>query len=252
MSLKRLDHVVLTVRDVAATVAFYRDTLGMEVVRFGRGRTALRFGYQKLNLHEAGQELDPRAAHPTPGAADLCFLTEEPLTHWSARLRVAGMAVEAGPVMRRGALGTLESIYLRDPDGNLLEISRQVDLDEDPLDPLRLWLAEWQECVRTLDYAGARSLCAPDLVAVDGNELLAGLDQVAERHWPRHWPALAGFRADPGAVRGGTEADRGWLLVGWEAAETRPAARGWLTAALERRQGRWLAVHTHCSRSGER
>jgi catechol 2,3-dioxygenase-like lactoylglutathione lyase family enzyme/ketosteroid isomerase-like protein len=250
MSLKRIDHVGLTVRDLAASTAFYRDTLGMEVVRFGRGRTAVRFGHQTLTFHEAGRN-DRRAAHPTPGAAELCFLTDEPLAHWIARLRVAGVAVEAGPVARRGALGTLESLDLRDPDGNLLEIGRQVDFDEDPLDPLRLWLGEWQECVRTRDYAGARSLCAADLVAVDDGDRLVGLDQVAEQLWPRRWGALAGFRIDLGTVRGGAEGDRGWVLAAWEAAEARPAARGWLTVVLERRQGRWLAVHTHGSRSGE-
>ena len=114
---------MLTVRDVAATCDFYRRVLGLEVVTFGDGRTALRFGAQKLNLHPAGRELEPKAARPTPGSGDLCFLTPTPLPRWIAHLAALGVAVEAGPVPRTGARGPVESIYLRDPDGNLVEIA---------------------------------------------------------------------------------------------------------------------------------
>jgi catechol 2,3-dioxygenase-like lactoylglutathione lyase family enzyme len=120
----RLDHLVLTVADLERTVRFYVDVLGMEDVTFGQGRRALRFGEAKLNLHEAGREFPPAAARPTPGSADLCFLAERPLEEVQRRLRAAGVAIEEGPVGRTGATGPLESVYVRDPDGNLIEISR--------------------------------------------------------------------------------------------------------------------------------
>ena len=125
-----LDHLVLTVADIAATVAFYRDILGMEVEEFtpadGSVRVALRFGEQKINLHEAGREFEPKAARPGPGTADLCFLSATPLDDWQVHLSGNGVAIEAGPVRRTGAVGPLLSIYLRDPDGNLIEISTAV------------------------------------------------------------------------------------------------------------------------------
>lgn len=255
MTLDRLDHLVLTVRDVQATTAFYGDVLGLEAVRFGRGRLALRFGDQKLNLHQAGQEIDPRAARPTPGSADLCFLTSEPLAFWLARLRAAGVAVEEGPVMRTGALGPIESLYLRDPDGNLLEIARQVDLDQDPLEPLRLWLAEWQECVRTQDFPGGRALCAPDLLAFGTRaEAVQGLDAVEEQQWRPVWPRIRDFTVDIAGARGAVEGTRAWVAARWDSRGQRPDGTtfrrpGRLTVAFERREGRWLAVHTHFSLS---
>lgn len=118
---------MLTVRDIAATLAFYRDVLGMEPVTFtpagGTPRHALRFGAQKINLHQAGAEFLPRAAAPGPGSADLCFLSDAPLADWQAHLATCGIAVEEGPVPRAGATGPITSLYLRDPDGNLIEIS---------------------------------------------------------------------------------------------------------------------------------
>jgi catechol 2,3-dioxygenase-like lactoylglutathione lyase family enzyme len=128
MRLDQLDHLVLTVRDLGAAVAFYTRVLGMEEVTFGAGRKALAFGQQKINLHEAGQEFEPRALHPTPGSADLCFLTSEPLACVSAHLARCGVDVLEGPIQRSGAQGPIESIYLRDPDGNLLEIANQLPL----------------------------------------------------------------------------------------------------------------------------
>jgi catechol 2,3-dioxygenase-like lactoylglutathione lyase family enzyme len=119
----RLDHLVLTVADVEATVAFYERVLGMEPVTFAGGRRALRFGDAKLNLHEAGRELEPKAARPTPGSADLCLIAEGPLGEVVAELARQGVPVEEGIVRRTGATGPIDSVYLRDPDGNLIEIS---------------------------------------------------------------------------------------------------------------------------------
>jgi catechol 2,3-dioxygenase-like lactoylglutathione lyase family enzyme len=122
--LSGLDHLVLTVRDLDATVRFYVDGLGMRPVTFGDGRTALHFGRQKINLHLAGQEFEPKAARPTPGSADLCFLADQPLAEIGARLATLGYPIIEGPVSRTGATGPLTSIYTRDPDGNLIEIAR--------------------------------------------------------------------------------------------------------------------------------
>jgi catechol 2,3-dioxygenase-like lactoylglutathione lyase family enzyme len=117
-----LDHLVITARDPEATVAFY-ERLGMRRETFGDGRIALRFGTQKLNVHRAGAEIAPHALHPTPGSADLCFLVEGRLEDVAAELESAGIAVELGPVERAGARGPIRSLYLRDPDGNLVELS---------------------------------------------------------------------------------------------------------------------------------
>ncbi len=118
-----LDHLVLTVKDMDETIAFYCDGLGMERVVFGEGRLALAFGSQKINLHRAGHEFDPRAANPTPGSGDLCFLLDVSLDTARERLQAAGIAVEEGPVRRSGATGPILSLYIRDPDDNLIELS---------------------------------------------------------------------------------------------------------------------------------
>jgi catechol 2,3-dioxygenase-like lactoylglutathione lyase family enzyme len=117
-----LDHVVLTVADIDATTAFYTSALGMEAVAFGK-RKALRFGEQKINLHQAGKEFEPKAARPTPGSGDLCFITKAPIEEVIAHLKALHHPIELGPVERDGALGAIRSIYLRDPDFNLIEIS---------------------------------------------------------------------------------------------------------------------------------
>jgi catechol 2,3-dioxygenase-like lactoylglutathione lyase family enzyme len=127
MQLDRLDHLVLTVQDIERTCSFYSRVLGMQVVRFGAGRTALQFGQQKINLHEAGHEFEPKALKPTPGSADLCFITTESLAQVIEHLRTSGSTIEEGPVRRAGALGPIESVYLRDPDGNLLEVSNYLN-----------------------------------------------------------------------------------------------------------------------------
>jgi len=125
--LSSLDHLVLTVRDIARTVAFYETVLGMAAQVFhptdGTTRTALVFGAQKINLHAQGGEFDPKAARPTPGSADLCFLSETPLADWQAHLARCDVRIVDGPVRRTGARGPIRSLYIRDPDGNLIEIS---------------------------------------------------------------------------------------------------------------------------------
>lgn len=123
MNIDRLDHLVLTVRDVDATCAFYSRVLGMEAVVFGANRRALVFGRQKINLHSAGAPIAPHAASPTPGSADLCFISRTPLTEVVTHFQREGVAVELGPVPRTGALGPILSVYFRDPDGNLIEVS---------------------------------------------------------------------------------------------------------------------------------
>jgi len=125
----RLDHLVLTVADIEATVAFYTRALGMERAPFrqagGPERMALRFGEMKINLHDAAAPLALRAGTATPGSADLCFLSETPIAEWQAHLASEGVELVEGPVSRAGATGPLLSLYLRDPDGNLVEIANR-------------------------------------------------------------------------------------------------------------------------------
>jgi phosphoribosylglycinamide formyltransferase-1 len=122
----RLDHLVLTVRDVEATCSFYERVLGMQAITFDQARTALVFGQQKINLHAAGREFEPKADRPTPGSADLCFVTSTPLPRVIAHLAASLVAIVEGPVSRTGAIGTLRSVYIRDPDHNLIEISNYI------------------------------------------------------------------------------------------------------------------------------
>jgi catechol 2,3-dioxygenase-like lactoylglutathione lyase family enzyme len=119
----RLDHLVLTVASIDATVSFYTRGLGMTAVTFGVGRTALTLGTSKINLHEAGREFEPKALRPTPGSADLCFIVEDDIRELVSELADAGIAIEEGPVERTGATGPILSCYLRDPDENLIELS---------------------------------------------------------------------------------------------------------------------------------
>lgn len=120
----RLDHMVLTVADLARTIDFYVRGLGMRDEVFGAGRHALVFGRQKINLHEAaGEPILPRATHPMRGSADICLISAIPLAQVEAHLRREGFAIEQGPVPRTGAIGPITSLYLRDPDGNLVEVS---------------------------------------------------------------------------------------------------------------------------------
>ena len=123
MRIDRLDHLVLTVADIDATVAFYEQVLGMRAVTFGDGRRALAFGTSKINLHQAGHEFEPKAARPTPGSADICLIAADPLDQVCADLAAHGVTIEEGPVARTGATGPIRSVYVRDPDNNLIEIS---------------------------------------------------------------------------------------------------------------------------------
>ena len=123
MLLSRLDHLVLTTRDIDACVDFYTRILGMRLETFAGNRLALHFGQHKINLHQAGAELSPHASHPVPGSLDLCLLLAIPLKTAMLHLEEMGWPVESGPIMRTGAESPLLSIYLRDPDGNLIELS---------------------------------------------------------------------------------------------------------------------------------
>jgi len=123
MRVDRLDHLVLTVVSIEATVAFYTQILGMDAVTFGSGRTALTFGISKIDLHQAGKEFEPKALLPTPGSADICLIVSDDIADVIAHLAAAGVPVEQGPVERTGATGPIISCYLRDPDHNLIELS---------------------------------------------------------------------------------------------------------------------------------
>jgi catechol 2,3-dioxygenase-like lactoylglutathione lyase family enzyme len=124
MQITSLDHLVLTAGDVAATCAFYQRVLGMTVVTFGEGRKALSFGRQKINLHAAGHEFEPKAVKPTPGSGDFCLITELPLAEVIEHLQRENVPLVLGPVARSGAQGPMHSVYFRDPDGNLIEVAR--------------------------------------------------------------------------------------------------------------------------------
>lgn len=125
-----LDHLVLTVTDINASLSFYEDVLGMEAVEFtpsdGVPRWALSFGFQKINLHPADGPFEPKATTPTPGSADLCFLTDTPVDDWVWHMAQHRVPVELGPVHRTGAITPIVSIFVRDPDKNLIEISNRL------------------------------------------------------------------------------------------------------------------------------
>jgi len=123
MHINRLDHLVLTVNDIERTAEFYTSVLGMQKEVFGAGRLALKYGNQKINLHQAGKEFEPKANRPTSGSADLCFITDVPLGDVIFHISNEGVEVIEGPITRTGATGPINSIYIRDPDMNLIEIS---------------------------------------------------------------------------------------------------------------------------------
>ena len=122
-----LDHLVLTVANIEETCAFYADVLGMEIETFSGGRKALRFGNQKINLHQIGHEFEPKAKVPTPGSGDLCFIAATVLEDVIAHLNRLAIPIEQGPIDRTGAMGKIRSVYIRDPDANLIEISNLSD-----------------------------------------------------------------------------------------------------------------------------
>ena len=126
METSKLDHLVLTVTDLEETTAFYVSVMGMKKEVFGGGRVALKYGTQKINLHELGRELEPKASKPTPGSADLCFITETPLEDAVAHVKRCGVEIIEGPVERTGANGPIRSFYFRDPDRNLIEVANEI------------------------------------------------------------------------------------------------------------------------------
>ena len=119
----KIDHIVMTVKDLDKTIEFYTNVLGMKLVTFGGNRRALSFGEQKINLHEYGNEFEPKAQEPMPGSVDLCFVIEDPVEEFQEYLRRKEIEIVEGPVQRTGAVGPITSIYIRDPDGNLIELS---------------------------------------------------------------------------------------------------------------------------------
>ena len=123
MKVDRIDHLVLTVKNIDKTVEFYQRVLGMNKVTFGDNRVALAFGNQKINLHQRGHEFEPKAGSVQPGSADLCFILETPVNDAVDHLVKCGVEVLEGPVSRTGAIGNIVSVYFRDPDGNLIEVS---------------------------------------------------------------------------------------------------------------------------------
>ncbi|GBD98852.1 virulence protein [bacterium BMS3Abin07] len=123
LEIMELDHIVLTVKDVSATCDFYTRILGMKMVEIGAGRKALTFGKQKINIHEYGNEIEPHAARPVPGSSDICLITSTPITEIISRFNESGVVIEEGPVRRTGSRGPMTSMYFRDPDGNLIEVS---------------------------------------------------------------------------------------------------------------------------------
>lgn len=126
MKLSHIDHFVITVASIEATLAFYTKVLGMNLVEFGEGRKALTFGSQKINLHEAGKEFEPKAKTPKTGSADFCLIAETPIDEVIEHLNKCSVLIEEGPIARTGATGPINSIYIRDPDGNLIEVSNYV------------------------------------------------------------------------------------------------------------------------------
>lgn len=123
MHISHIDHLVLTVKNINETSTFYTEVLGMNTVTFGDGRKALSFGQQKINLHEVGKEFEPKATKATYGSADLCLITDFPLSEVVNHFNKLGVLIEEGPIKRTGAVGPITSVYIRDPDGNLIEVS---------------------------------------------------------------------------------------------------------------------------------
>jgi catechol 2,3-dioxygenase-like lactoylglutathione lyase family enzyme len=126
IQIDRIDHIVLTVADLEKTISFYENVLGMKVETFGEGRKALSFGRQKFNLHQKGKEFEPKAKTPMPGAIDLCLISTTKIADVIEHLKEVGVPIEQGPIQRTGATGPIRSVYFRDPDGNLIEVSNYV------------------------------------------------------------------------------------------------------------------------------
>jgi catechol 2,3-dioxygenase-like lactoylglutathione lyase family enzyme len=126
MEISKLDHLVLTVTDIEKTTSFYGSVMGMKKEVFADGRVALKYGSQKINLHELGKEFEPKANKPTPGSADLCFITQTPLDDAMTHVKRCGVEIIEGPIERTGANGSILSFYFRDPDDNLIEVANEI------------------------------------------------------------------------------------------------------------------------------
>ena len=255
LAVRTLDHLVLTVHDIDATCRFYTEVLGMRVVRFGQGRVAVHFGSQKINIHPVGGASTLVATVPTPGSGDLCFLSDVPVARWVDHVTALGVDVIEMPSQRVGARGPIESIYLRDPDGNLIEVSNLVDAPADPIAPLRDWLRELEACVRAVDYERGRALCAPEFVAFGTvADFLRGADEAMTQQWQRVWPNTRDFTIRVDDAVGAAHGDHGWIAASWDSRGLRADGStfprpGRATVTLVRRNGRWLATHTHFSLS---
>ncbi len=127
MKINRVDHFVLTVASIEKTCDFYQKVLGMDVITFGVDRKALKFGQQKINLHQTGSEFDPKATIPTAGSGDFCLIADSNIEEVVKHLQQCGVEIEEGPAPLTGATGPIMSVYFRDPDGNLLEVSRPIE-----------------------------------------------------------------------------------------------------------------------------
>ncbi|WP_345988001.1 VOC family protein [Chryseobacterium sp. Chry.R1] len=126
MEIQNIDHIVLTVADIEKTISFYTDILGFEAVSFGDNRKALAFGNQKISLHQKGNEFEPKALHATPGSADLCFIATTDVHDILKELKEKNIEIIEGIVIRTGATGKIRSVYFRDPDQNLIEVSNYI------------------------------------------------------------------------------------------------------------------------------
>jgi catechol 2,3-dioxygenase-like lactoylglutathione lyase family enzyme len=127
LSISHIDHIVLTVADINTSIDFYTQILGMRKIEFGAQRIALEFGTQKINLHQQATATTPKAAHPTLGSGDICLITKSDITQVQHELTAKDIPIELGPVMRTGACGAIVSLYIRDPDANLIEIAQYAD-----------------------------------------------------------------------------------------------------------------------------
>jgi Raf kinase inhibitor-like YbhB/YbcL family protein len=217
MRIVRADHFVLTVRDIRATVDWYSTVLGMRSVTFGDGRHALAFGGQKLNLHQAGRELEPRAARPAPGSADLCMISATALTDVQEHLRTLGVPIELGPVARTGATGPIASIYLRDPDENLVEISTYDSGRPQAPDPYDLLPPVAALTLDSPDIADGQPLAEPHV-----HDSLGGENQSPALTWKDAPAGTRGYAVtcyDPDAPTG--SGFWHWILLGLPATCTR-------------------------------